>query len=52
MSITLRLKTVFHCRCIHCGHQWEAERKPQRCARCKMRSWTGEDREFNAAACR
>lgn len=40
-SIALALKAVFRCRCIHCGHQWEADRRPFRCAHCKSRTWTG-----------
>lgn len=47
MSIVLKLKTVFHCRCKHCGHQWDAEVKPQRCAKCKYRSWNDEDHRYD-----
>ena len=44
--IKLAVKTVFHCRCVRCGHEWEAERKPSRCASCKYLSWNGEDKRF------
>ena len=45
MPITLKTKTIFHCKCIRpeCGHEWDALTKPQRCARCKRRQWNGED---------
>jgi len=45
MPITLKTMTVFHCKCIRpsCQHEWDAFTKPLRCARCKYRSWNGED---------
>lgn len=48
MPITLKTKTVFHCKCIReeCQHEWDALTKPQRCARCKYRTWNGEDHRF------
>jgi hypothetical protein len=46
MSVTLKTKTVFHCRCVHCGWEWDADAKPHRCAKCKIRSWNGEDHRF------
>jgi hypothetical protein len=48
MPISLKTKTIFHCRCVHedCLHEWDADRKPRRCARCKRRSWNGEDHRF------
>jgi hypothetical protein len=48
MSISLRVKTVFHCKCIRptCLHEWDALAKPKRCAKCKYKSWNGEDHRF------
>jgi hypothetical protein len=45
MPISLKVKTVFHCKCIYCGWEWDADKKPKRCARhgCKLRGWNGED---------
>ena len=45
MPITLKTKTVFHCVCgrPECKHEWDAFTKPQRCAKCKYRTWNGED---------
>lgn len=46
MPITLRTKRVFDCKCIKCGHEWSAEKKPGRCSSCKSRRWNGEDHRF------
>jgi hypothetical protein len=48
MPISIRTKTLFHCTCVHedCLHEWDASTKPRRCARCKRRSWNGEDHRF------
>lgn len=45
MPITFKTRTVFHCVCIRpeCRHEWDALKKPRRCAGCKYRSWNGED---------
>ena len=43
MPISLRTKIVFHCKCIRCGYEWDADKKPMRCAGCKYRTWNGED---------
>jgi hypothetical protein len=43
MPITIRTKAVFHCKCIRCLYEWDADKKPRRCAGCKYRSWNGED---------
>jgi hypothetical protein len=44
--ITLRTKKVFDCKCIACGHEWSADKKPGRCSSCKSRRWNGEDHRF------
>jgi len=46
VPISLRTKTVFHCKCVRCAYEWDAEKKPLRCASCKYRSWNGEDHRF------
>jgi hypothetical protein len=46
MPINLKIQTVFECKCILCGHEWEAKKKPFRCAGCKNRGWNGEDHRF------
>jgi hypothetical protein len=46
MPISIKVKAVFSCKCIHCGYEWEADTKPKRCADCKRRSWNGEDHRF------
>jgi hypothetical protein len=48
VPISLKTKIVFHCKCVHCGHEWDADKKPKRCAAhgCKLRSWNGEDHRF------
>jgi hypothetical protein len=45
VPISLKTKTVFHCKCIRpeCLHEWDADTKPLRCAKCKYRTWNGED---------
>lgn len=42
--ITPQIRSVFHCRCERCGWEWDADTKPDRCAKCKSRTWNGEDR--------
>jgi hypothetical protein len=53
--IRLELRTVLHCQCIKCGHQWDSfqrdnrtgkliSKKPKRCAACKYLGWSGQDR--------
>lgn len=46
--ITLETRTVFHCKCVRpeCGWEWDALKKPRRCAKCKYRTWNGEDQRF------
>lgn len=44
MPIELVTITKFRCKCIKCGWQWDAEKKPTRCAKCKWLTWNGEDR--------
>lgn len=46
MPITLKTKTVFRCKCILCAHEWDADKKPFRCASCKNRRWNGEDHRY------
>lgn len=48
MPITVRTRAVFHCKCIHpeCAHEWEAVKKPKRCAKCKRHTWNGEDHRY------
>jgi hypothetical protein len=45
VPISLRTKTVFHCKCVHpdCAYEWDASKKPKRCAGCKRHTWNGED---------
>ena len=45
MPVTVQVitKNVYRCKCRNCGHVWDALLKPARCARCKARSWNGED---------
>jgi hypothetical protein len=47
VPITVRTKSVFHCKCVLCGWDWDTEKKPKRCARCKRRGWNGEDHRFS-----
>jgi len=46
VTVRLETRTVFRCKCIRCGHEWDALKKPFRCAKCKYRSWNGEDNRF------
>jgi hypothetical protein len=46
VPITLKTKTVFHCKCVRCNYEWDADTKPKRCARCKIHTWNGEDHRF------
>ena len=47
MPITVRTKSVFHCKCVLCGYEWDADKKPKRCSSCKRRGWNGEDHRFS-----
>jgi hypothetical protein len=46
MSIEKITKTIYRCRCEwpDCKHKWDAEKIPDRCAKCKRWSWNGVDR--------
>lgn len=47
MALKVVTRTVFRCECYHCGHKWDAPKKPGRCANCKKRTWNeGEDNRF------
>ncbi len=43
MTITVERKMVLHCKCVHCGWEWDAFEKPKRCASCKRYTWNKED---------
>jgi len=43
MPIIVRLKTLFHCKCIFCGKEWDTDTVRGRCSRCKRTGWNGED---------
>jgi len=34
--------TVYDCRCERCAHEWRSERLPEKCPRCRARSWDEE----------
>ena len=46
MTIKLETRTVFRCKCVRCKHEWDALKKPKRCAKCKYLTWNGEDHRF------
>jgi hypothetical protein len=35
----IRKVQAYDCTCIHCGCNWLAREIPERCARCKRRTW-------------
>lgn len=41
MSVIKITKETFQCRCDNptCAHEWEADKIPSRCAKCKIRTW-------------
>lgn len=39
-------KRVYRCVCDWCGHKWEANEIPKRCAGCKRYTWNSTDRRF------
>lgn len=43
MTIQFINKTILHCTCVWCGHEWDPFEKPKRCSNCKRHSWNGED---------
>lgn len=43
MTIKVVSKTVLHCKCVWCNHEWDSFTKPKRCSKCKRYSWNGED---------
>ena len=39
-------KKLYQCVCDLCGHQWESDEIPRRCAKCKRHTWNSTDRRF------
>lgn len=39
--LTTSLKTVNHCKCDTCGHQWDSLTMPVTCGKCLTRTWNG-----------
>lgn len=46
MTVRLISKSVLQCKCIQCGHEWEAFKMPRRCSKCKYLTWNGTDKRF------
>ena len=44
MTITVERRSILHCKCVHCGWEWDSFKKPSRCAKCLRYTWNGEDR--------
>lgn len=38
----IRLTMAYRCTCEHCKHEWMADSRPARCAKCKRRTWNRE----------
>lgn len=39
MSVVKINKVMLQCTCDSCEHKWETDKVPQRCAKCKIRTW-------------
>ena len=39
MAISKVEVEMYKCKCERCGHRWQTEDKPRRCAKCKSPYW-------------